>query len=173
MGNCFSCDVAAGKKNGLQDLKYVVELDGGWILDHNSDEKSYLGYLILATKKHVEDLDKLSLEQASTLGINIKRINYSLKKYWLANFDDVIERIHIAYLNEGPFIAKDMNGSHVHFHIVPRTKKMIPDYNGDKIGLHLLEYFDKFPDYLRKSDTNKKELMIYLKYSLNSKKQPF
>jgi diadenosine tetraphosphate (Ap4A) HIT family hydrolase len=173
MGNCFSCDVAAGKKNGLQDLKYVVELDGGWILDHNSDEKSYLGYLILATKKHVEDLDKLSLEQASTLGINIKRINYSLKKYWLANFDDVIERIHIAYLNEGPFIAKDMNGSHVHFHIVPRTKKMIPDYNGDKIGWHLLEYFDKFPDYLRKSDTNKKELMIYLKYSLNSKKQPF
>ena len=166
MGDCFSCDVVAGKKVGFQAKEYVIELNGGWILNHCSASNAYLGYLILATKKHVEDLNKLSSNEAKALGINIKSIHDSLTAYWADNFDDQIERLHVAYLNEGPFIDKNMNESHVHFHILPRTKKMIPDYNGNKIGWHLLDYVKVFPEYLTKSDDDKKNLMIFLKKSL-------
>ena len=172
MTDCYSCTIAEGKGKGYQAREYVVELDGGWILDHCAEkEKTYLGYLILATKKHRKDLQHLSLEERRTLGMNLEAINHSLRKYWRDHsdeFDDRIERVHVAYLNEGPFINKDknMNKSHVHFHVLPRTTKMMPRRSRNRIGWSLLELVDKFPEYLRSSDTEKKALMLYLKHAL-------
>jgi len=172
MQNCYSCTIAQGEGKGYQAPRYVVELDGGWILDHCAEtENAYLGYLILATKKHRRDLQHLSREEINTLGINLEKIIVNIRKYWidhLDKFDDRIERVHVAYLNEGPYINKDknMNKSHVHFHIFPRTKRMMPRRSRNRVGWRLLDLIDTFPDYLRSRDSDKEALMLYLKHAL-------
>jgi diadenosine tetraphosphate (Ap4A) HIT family hydrolase len=164
---CFCCKIAQGKGCGYQAREYVVELDGGWILNHYGERgNSYLGYLVLATKRHVEDIGGLSPEEAQALGTNIMSINSGLRRYWLDNFDDLIEQIHVAYLNEGPFIDHNLDGLHVHFHILPRTRRMIPDYDANKIGWRLLDHVREFPEYLRSSDYAKEALMRYLGKSI-------
>jgi len=144
-----------------------VQLDGGWILNHFGEEgNSYLGYLVLATKEHRAALEDLSSAESRTLGINLTKVIVSLKKYWQDHFDDRIERVHVAYLNEGPFIHKNMNESHVHFHMLPRTKEMMSCCAGKDIGWCLLYHVHGFPDYLRSGDSGRKALMLYLKQSI-------
>jgi len=129
MGKCECCEIAQGGGKGYQ--KIVVELEGGWVLNHFSvNKETYLGRLVLGTKCHRVDWGDLSLEEATTLGVNIKRINHSLRQYWAKIYpEDPIELVHIAYLNETPYI-KRLSGEkllrklHVHLHLLPRTKQM-------------------------------------------------
>ncbi len=172
---CTSCQIRDGKsEKSYQAKRYHVKLDGGWMLNHCGSPDSYLGYLILQTNKHVIDLEKLDDDQAKALGTNIRVIDSSLRKYWRAHFpDDPIERVHVAYLNEGPFIDEDKNTkkSHVHLHILPRTKGMMPSRERSIIGWCLVYLVGYFPEYLRGTDEERTGLMTYLKRSLPTSKR--
>ena len=176
MKGCVCCEIVQGGGKGYQ--KIVVELEGGWVLNHfGLSKETYLGRLVLQTRHHRTDFGNLSFKEATTLGLNIERINHSLRQYWARNYPkDPIELIHIAYLNETPFINRSSGEKlqkelHVHMHLLPRTKQMgeALDYCGKKIGWHLVDYVDKFPPRYKVSSLygeRAKTLMQYLKESL-------
>jgi len=176
MEECVCCKIARGDGCGFQ--KIIVNMKGGWVLNHfSASNETYLGRLVLATKQHQHDFGNLSSEEAKTLGPNIERINHSLRQYWARNYPkDPIELVHIAYLNETPFINRSsgeklLKELHVHMHLLPRTKQMgeALDYCGKKIGWHLVDYIDKFPPRYKVSSMHServKTLMQYLKESL-------
>ena len=179
MQECICCKIAKGRGEGYQ--KIVVELEGGWVLNHFDGGKTYLGQLVLGTKCHRIDWGDISLKEATTLGINIQRINHSLRQYWINNYpDDIVELVHIAYLNETPYIhrhthllnkAQFLGESHVHMHLLTRTRKMgeAMGYCAEKIDWHLLDYIDRFPNeykVLGKDDNQVKGLMNSLNNSL-------
>ena len=79
-------------------------------------------------------------------------------------------------MNETPFIKrlsgeKLLEESHVHMHLLPRTKQMgeVLDYCSDKIGFSLVDNIAKFPSEYKISSIHNervKTLMQYLKESL-------
>ena len=178
MEACVCCKIVKGGGKGYQ--KIVVELEGGWVLNHfglTDENETYLGRLVLQTKQHRTDFGDLSLEEATILGMNIKRINHSLRQYWVKIYpEDPIELVHVAYLNEGPYSEKWsgeelLRRLHVHMHLLPRTKQMgeALDYCGKKIDWHLVDYVDKFPPIYKISSLHGervKALMQYLQVSL-------
>jgi len=180
MEECHCCNIIKGCGSGYQSKKYVVELEGGWVLNHfglTDENETYLGRLVLGTKCHRVDWGDLSLKEATTLGLNIQRINHSLRQYWAKNYpEDPIELVHIAYLNEGPYSEKWsgeelLRRLHVHTHLLPRTKQMgeALDYCGKKIDWHLVDYVGKFPPKYKVSslkDEGVKTLMQHLQVSL-------
>jgi hypothetical protein len=112
--NCVCCRIA----NRQQSVrgKHVINLEGGWVLNHFSHYKrNILGRLVLSTKEHRSDLDCLSSIEAMTLGTNMKRIDSALRLYWCTNFaSDPIDHVYLTYFSETP-------PSHVHIHFFPVT----------------------------------------------------
>ena len=181
MEGCECCTIIDGEGSGFRANNYIVELEGGWVLNHCGGENTYLGYLILQTKCHRVDFGDLSPEEAKSLGMNIKRINDSIRKYWESIYpEDQVELVHVAYLNETPYIRRHIylsnrpqlsRESHVHIHLLTRTRKMgeALGYCAEKIGWHLLDNVSRFPpNYLNieEDDTPVVDLMDYLKKSL-------
>ena len=183
MEECICCKIAKGDGCGFQ--KIIVNMEGGWVLNHFfADEGTYLGRLVLGTKEHQTDFGKLSEKEATTLGTNIQSINHSLRQYWAKIYPkDPIELVHVAYLNETPHINRHVyllskeqlsKESHVHLHLLPRTKEMgeALGYCAEKIGFHLVDVDNvkKFPLKYRNLDENDIRvinLMNYLKESLS------
>lgn len=179
MEGCDCCTIIGGGGSGFRDKKYVVELEGGWVLNHCGAEKTCLGYLILQTKCHRVDFGELSAKEVTGLGTSIQRINWSLRQYWSVIYSgDSIERVYIAYFNETPFIKrlsgqKILEASHVHMHLLPRTKRMggALDYNSQNLAWCLVYNLDKLPsEYINISgyDIRVINLMNYLRGSLGS-----
>ena len=176
MEGCECCKIIGGEGKGYQ--KVIVNMEGGWVLNHfGVSNETYLGRLVLQTKKHRTDFDKLNLNEERTLGSNIKRINSHLRQYWSKIYpEDPIELIHIAYLNETPYIRRLsgkelLNTLHVHIHLLTRTQKIgdMLNYCAEKIGWHLVAYVGKFPDEYKVSDEDDEKvikLMNYLNKSL-------
>jgi len=174
MGNCYCCNIINGGGVGFQAKEYVVELEGGWVLNHCGGDSTYLGYLILQTKRHRSEFHELTSEEASCLGRNMQHINLSLRHYWSVKYsDDPVERVYAAYLNETPYF-KHLTGealleeSHIHFHLLTRTRNVAKNLVDcpDTLGWNLLKNIEKFPSYLRGNDDDKINLMKYLKESL-------
>jgi len=179
MEGCECCTIIGGKGSGFRAKNYIVELEGGWVLNHCGGGNTYLGYLILQTKCHRVDFSDLSAKEATSLGMNIQRINWSLRQYWSAIYgNDSIERVYVAYLNETPFIKrlsgqKLLEASHVHMHLLTRTKRVgeALNYDGQEFAWHLVENIGKLPrDYINVSDNDIRviNLMNYLKESLSN-----
>ena len=176
MKECDCCKIIGGEGVGFQ--KIIVNMEGGWVLNHfGVSDNTWLGRLVLSTKCHRIDWGDLCFKEAITLGLNIQRINWSLRQYWSKTFpDDPIELVHFAYLNETPFI-KCWSGKellkrlHVHIHLQTRTRKMgeMLNYCDEQIGWHLQDNVRRFPSYLKditKDDKRVVDLMNYLNKSL-------
>jgi len=176
MGECECCKIIGGEGKGYQ--KVIVNMEGGWILNHfGVNNETYLGRLVLQTKRHCPDWGELCLKEATSLGMNIKRINDSLRQYWSKTYSkDPIELVHVAYLNETPYI-KRLSGEnllaslHVHMHLLTRTQKIgrMLNYCGEQIGWHLVDDVRRFPsDYIGITEDDKRvvDLMNYLDKSL-------
>jgi len=144
-----------------------------------------LGRFVLQTYDHRPDWGDLSQLEIATLGINLQRINSSLRHYWIKKFDDYIDQIYIAYFNDKPYkntdIPKDIyNKLHVHMHILVRThdtrKELIKKQIRlkDALGWHFIDYINKFPKIYQISsngDDKVKQLMEYLNLSLSIKNE--
>jgi len=179
MEGCDCCMIVGGGGTGFRGIKYLIELEGGSVLSHCGGVKTYLGYIILQTKRHRVDFGELSVKEAASLGTNIQRINWSLRQYWALIYgNDSIERVYIAYFNETPYIKclsgqKLLEASHVHMHLLPRTKRMgeALNHSGQELAWHLVENINKLPrEYINVSDNDIRviNLMNYLKESLSS-----
>lgn len=179
MEECECCKILRGGGCVYQAKEYIVELEGGWVLNHRGvGKKTYLGCLILQPKSHRVDFGDLSMKEATILGINIQRINHSLRQYWGQNYrDDPVERVYVVYFNETPFDkkvldTKRLEASHVHLHMLVRTKKMGGGDPSNIVGWKILDE-DTIKSYppayqcLKEDDDRVKQLMSYLKESLS------
>ena len=175
MDSCEVCKIIKGQEEGIHSKPYILKLKGGWVLNHYGEPtRSYLGYLVLTTKQHVPDFDELSLEEARTLGVHLRCVNKVLREYWKSSFpNDPIQRVYTVYFNETPYI-KHLKGnavsdaSHVHMHIMPRTKKMGEICNAQKLGWEFINTIGCFPKYVLCGVEKKIALMEYLRMHLSS-----
>jgi hypothetical protein len=171
---CDVCEIIKGCMGGYRSKEYIIDLPGGWVLNHYGNPESvYVGYLVLSTKEHETGWNKISSDNLKYLGLNINWIDTNLKDCWMEIFDeDPIDQIYFAYFNDSAFInqikSKEyniFNSLHVHLHIQPRTKKMLRICNGDNLAFDLLKLRNRFPpEYIYDYHDNRKiKLLNHLK----------
>ena len=119
---CDGCKISQGLKEPKG--KVLIQLDGGWTLNHYGGTGGFLGWLALQPSNHRMEFSDLLQREAVALGPNIQRIDLALRQYWGTFFkDDPIRRVYALYFHEGPF-DKTPSPYHLHIHLIPRTQKM-------------------------------------------------
>lgn len=106
-GSCIACDTIAGRVNPPGGVIYQNE---HWLVDHSVSPVMLKGFLIIKTKRHVEDIADLTLSEHSSLADAMARTTKALR--------DVMspERLYVASFGE--------SHPHVHWFVVPRTADM-------------------------------------------------
>jgi len=99
-----------------------IELKGNWIVHQYAGSEGFLGWLILQPKKHRRWICELEPNEINALGRNMKIVQEALRKCWPKLFNEdknehKIERIYVVCFSES-------KPHHIHFHIIPRTKKL-------------------------------------------------
>ena len=140
MLNCIGCEIAAGKSNHPFH-KIIVNLEGGWLLNHSNESRSYLGHLIITTREHRADWNELTPAEASTLGMNMQHVEAMLKQYWALTWNDPLERLYVCYFNDS--ILTKIH--HFHMHLFPRTKSMLKGISWEIVDIQETPAFN--PDY--------------------------
>jgi diadenosine tetraphosphate (Ap4A) HIT family hydrolase len=103
-GSCLACDTIAGR---VMPPGGVIFQNEHWLVDHAVSPAPLTGFLIIKTKRHVEDIADLTLSEHASLGEAMSRTTKALR--------DVMapERLYLASLGESV--------RHVHWLVVPRT----------------------------------------------------
>jgi diadenosine tetraphosphate (Ap4A) HIT family hydrolase len=176
--HCETCEIISGHKGGFRKEENIIKLNGDWVINHYGKlSDGYVGYLVLSTKDHIKSWEELSDDNLKALGLNIKWITKNLKCYWEKQFSpkDILEQVYFAYFNDSAWIhhikgqepdTEVLNSLHVHFHVLPRTHKMLEICHGDMMAFDLLKLRDCFPlEYicLREDDERILNLINYLK----------
>ena len=172
--DCDGCKISQGLKERVGG---IIELEGDWILNHYSDEDTFLGRMALQPRYHRMELWELTTKEAATLGGNIQKIDIALRQYWSIRFpDDPIERVYVVYFFESVFDKPKPTEFHLHIHLIPRAKSLDPllrKADGSTIiawNIHKLGKRRDFPQQYRywtkKGGLRRKEvekLMTYLR----------
>lgn len=121
---CLSCKSLSGEKRispgpTIYEGKY-------WVVEHAYPVK-LLGWLVIVLKRHLEAVHNLTIEEMVELG---QIINKTTK---LLHSKLKTEKEYVACF------AESEGFSHVHFHIVPRTKDFPKNIRGSK-SFSLLSY---------------------------------
>jgi len=124
MTECLSCQRIRERDNGEArdwDCIYRSEF---WDLAH-AYNTSYLGWLVLIARRHIEALDELSVAEAAELGSLLREVSLALKRQTGCRKTYVMQ------------FAESREHPHVHFHIVPRQPDQAPDDIAYKVMRHL------------------------------------
>jgi diadenosine tetraphosphate (Ap4A) HIT family hydrolase len=105
-GECFACDVNAGRRLAPGGTVYE---DALWIADHGVS-RLVRGYLVLKPKRHVHELADLEADEAATLGEALRTVLMAMRKALST------ERIYVCSFAE--------TVHHLHFHLLPRYADM-------------------------------------------------
>ena len=124
MTECLSCQRIRERDNGEArdwDCIYRSEF---WDLAH-AYNTSYLGWLVLIARRHIEALDELSVAEAAELGSLLREVSLALKRQTGCRKTYVMQ------------FAESREHPHAHFHIVPRQPDQAPDDIAYKVMRHL------------------------------------
>ena len=145
-----SCD---GCKKAT-DPKQSIDLEGGWSIGHYRGSEGFFGWLALQTKQHRMKMEDLCDDELKSLGVNLKKLEHGIYKYWESRGHPV-ERVYFMYLLEG--LLEEDNVWHLHIHLVPRFKDIKcgmenkPGLHGDVIkginayAIASLKYLSDYP----------------------------
>ena len=120
---CLGCD----RSQGFDDTPGgIVKLAGDWVVNQYCGEEGFLGWLALQPRYHRMALSQLTLEEAQTLGPNIKALDAALCGYWSHDFpDDPIDRVYVVYFFESEFTEpRKEKDFHLHVHLIPRFRSL-------------------------------------------------
>lgn len=104
---CLTCILKARRDRGEAPLWDSIHRSEYWDLVH-AFNTSLPGWLVLVARRHIEAIDELTDEEASELGVLLRRASVALRE---------ITGCVKTYVMQ---FAEAEGHGHVHFHIVPR-----------------------------------------------------
>ena len=107
MLTCKSCQLIRRRDKGEAPHWDSIYRSERWDLAH-AYNTSYLGWLVLIARRHIEALDELTPAEATELGALLRDVSLTLKQQ---------TGCHKTYIMQ---FAESKEHPHVHFHIVPR-----------------------------------------------------
>lgn len=113
MSDCLSCQLLGKRDRGEAPPWDSIYRSGYWDLAH-AYNTSYLGWLVLIARRHIEALDEMTFAEAADLGALLREVSQALKVYIGCQKTYVMQ------------FAESADHPHVHFHIVPRMPDQAP-----------------------------------------------
>lgn len=117
---CLTCELIARRDRGEAPLWDAVIRTAHWDLVH-AYNTSLPGWLVLVARRHVAAIDELTDEEATELGILLRRSSAALRQ--------VVGCVK-TYVCQ---FAEQAEHPHVHFHIVPRMAGQPDDRRGPRV----------------------------------------
>ena len=117
------CMICQKHKNILESTGEVISEKGGWVLTHFpivDGQKATKGYLLLETRRHIENLTDMNAHEAAALGELI------CEGSQLMRFRMNAEHVYVFRIND--------KVPHLHFHLVPRYANTPKEFWGFKIS---------------------------------------
>jgi len=114
MSDCLSCQLLRKRDEGEAPPWDSIYRSEFWDVVH-AYNTSYLGWLVLIVRRHIEALDEMTFAEAADLGALIREASLALKRQTGCRKTYVMQ-----------FAESDQH-PHVHFHIVPRMPDQAPD----------------------------------------------
>lgn len=114
MTECLSCQLIRKRDEGASQSWDNMYRSDYWDVVH-AYNTSYLGWLVLVARRHIEALDALTFAEAGDLGALIREVSLALKRHTGCQKTYVMQ------------FAESAEHQHVHFHIVPRMPEQAPD----------------------------------------------
>ncbi len=121
--NCYTCELTLRRDKNQAPLWDSIYRAQYWDVVH-SYNSSLLGWLVLTARRHIAAVDEMSAEEASELGMLMRRVSVALKEV------TGCQKTYVMQFAEHP------KHPHVHFHIVPR----MPNQPDDRRGPKIMEY---------------------------------
>lgn len=114
MSDCLSCQLMRKRDRGEAPSWDNIYRSEFWDIAH-AYNTSYLGWLVLIVRRHIEALDQMTFAEAADLGALIREASLALKRRIGCQKTYVMQ------------FAEAEDHPHVHFHIVPRMPDQAPD----------------------------------------------
>ncbi len=124
MDDCKSCQLLRRRDAGEAPPWDSIYRSDFWDIVH-AYNTSYLGWLVLVARRHVEALDELTFAEAVDLGSLIREVSQALKRRTGCQKTYVMQ------------FAESAEHPHAHFHIVPRFPDQAPDDIAYRVMRHL------------------------------------
>jgi len=121
---CHSCERIVDRDKGDAPLWDSIYRGDHWDLVH-AYNTSWLGWLVLVLRRHVEAIADLNPDEAQELGLLLRQVSRALKKQTGCSKTYVMQ------------FAESASHPHVHFHVVPRMPKQTPEDISYKVLRHL------------------------------------
>ena len=113
MSDCLSCQLLRKRDRGEAPPWDSIYRSDYWDLAH-AYNTSYLGWLVLIVRRHIEALDEMTFAEAADLGALIREVSLALKQQIGCQKTYVMQ------------FAESADHPHVHFHLVPRMPDQAP-----------------------------------------------
>lgn len=124
---CKACDMV--HREVVEDLLDVILLGEHWTVNQYMGESGFPGWLVMQPIRHRMRIQDFESEELQEFWVQFMRVESALREAWPKVFPgDVVERVYITLFFEN--VEKVW---HLHFHVVPRTKRMmeeIPNHYG-------------------------------------------
>ncbi len=124
MSDCLSCQLLRKRDRGEAPPWDSIYRSSYWDLAH-AYNTSYIGWLVLIARRHIETLDEMTFGEAADLGALLREVSQALKIYIGCQKTYVMQ------------FAESADHPHVHFHIVPRMPDQAPDDIAYRVMRHL------------------------------------
>ncbi|MCY3833413.1 MAG: HIT family protein [Chloroflexi bacterium] len=124
MTDCLSCQRIHERDTGEAPVWDSIYRSQFWDLAH-AYNTSYLGWLVLIARRHIEALDELSAAEAADLGSLLREVSLALKRQTGCRKTYIMQ------------FAESRDHPHVHFHIVPRMPDQAPEDIAYRVMRHL------------------------------------
>lgn len=122
--SCKTCDLIRRRDEGLAPLWDSIHRTPYWDVVH-SYNTALPGWLVLVARRHIEAVDELTDEEASELGVLLRRVSAALRTVTGCVKTYVVQ------------FAEHKDHPHVHFHIIPRMADLSDDYRSTNIFRYL------------------------------------
>jgi diadenosine tetraphosphate (Ap4A) HIT family hydrolase len=117
---CRSCELVARRDAGEAPLWDNIWRTQYWDLAHNFNT-SLPGWLVLVLRRHEAAIADLTEEEASALGVLLRRVSSALQRVVGC------ERTYVVQFAEHP------DHPHVHFHVIPRLVDQPAETRGPRV----------------------------------------
>ena len=114
MSTCKSCQLIRQRDRGAAPPWDSIYRSERWDVAH-AYNTSYLGWLVLIARRHIEALDEMSPAEATELGALLREVSLALKRQTGCQKTYIMQ------------FAESAEHPHAHFHIVPRFANPAPE----------------------------------------------